>query len=320
MKTAFASLLFVTSMLGVAASTQAQDFPNRPLTLIVPYSAGGSTDATARLVAEGMSKKIGQPVIVENKPGAGGGIGALYVKRASNDGYTMLVTSSSHIVNKIMDDAVQYDVQRDFRSVSQLTNLPIVLVVSSKSNLKSVDDLIELAKANPGKLNYGSAGNGTVQHMSASLFANMASVEMTHIPYKGGAAALTDLLGGRLDFIFSPINEVVGHVESGNLRPLAVTTSERSDVLPDVPTMDETLQGYLLPLWFGVTVRADVPDDRAAILSQALQETIRDPEVRKRLIAQGSEPVGSTQQDMAALLASEKDRIGKLLTGMSVTR
>jgi tripartite-type tricarboxylate transporter receptor subunit TctC len=232
----------------------------------------------------------------------------------------MLVTSSSHIVNKIMDDAVQYDVQRDFRSVSQLTNLPIVLVVSSKSNLKSVDDLIELAKANPGKLNYGSAGNGTVQHMSASLFANMASVEMTHIPYKGGAAALTDLLGGRLDFIFSPINEVVGHVESGNLRPLAVTTSERSDVLPDVPTMDETLQGYLLPLWFGVTVRADVPDDRAAILSQALQETIRDPEVRKRLIAQGSEPVGSTQQDMAALLASEKDRIGKLLTGMSVTR
>ncbi|HLV27748.1 MAG TPA: tripartite tricarboxylate transporter substrate binding protein [Burkholderiaceae bacterium] len=320
MKAALVSFLLASSVLGVAANAQAQEFPSKPLTLVVPYSAGGSTDATARLVAEGLSKKIGQPVIVENKPGAGGGVGALYVKRAPNDGYTMLVTSAAHIVNKIMDDSVEYDVHRDFRPVSQLTNLPNVLVVNSKSDLKSVDDLIGLAKSNPGKLNYGSAGNGTVQHMSASLLATMASVDMTHIPYKGGAAALTDLLGERLDFVFSPINEVVGHIKAGTLRPLAVTTSKRSDVLPDVPTMDETLKGYFLPLWFGVAVRADVDDDRAALLSKALQDTMRDPEVQQRLAAAGSEPVGSTQEEMAALLVSEKERIGKLLTGMTVTK
>ena len=320
MKVAFLSFFLASSIAGLGATAQAQDFPNKPLTLVVPYSAGGSTDATARLVAEGMSNKIGQPVIVENKAGAGGGIGALYVKRAPSDGYTMLVTSAAHIVNKIMDDNVDYDIQRDFRPVSHLTNLPNVLVVNAKSDLKSLDDLIERAKANPGKLNYGSAGNGTVQHMSASLLATMAAIDITHIPYKGGAAALTDLLGERLDFVFSPINEAVGHVKAGTLRPLAVTTSKRSDVLSHVPTMDETLKGYLLPLWFGVAVRADVADERAAILSKALQDTLRDPDVEKRLMAQGSQPVGSTQEDMSTLLVSERQRIGKLLSGMSVTR
>ncbi|MBC9903692.1 MULTISPECIES: tripartite tricarboxylate transporter substrate binding protein [Achromobacter] len=320
MEVPFSSLVFMVSMLGVSVGAQAQNFPEKPLTLVVPYSAGGSTDATARLVAEGMSKKIGQPVIVENKPGAGGGIGALYVKRAPSDGYIMLVTSASHIVNKVMDKSVDYDMQRDFRPVSQLTNLPIVLVVNAKSDFKSVDDLVAFARKNPGKLNYGSAGNGTVQHMSASLLADMASVEMTHIPYKGGAAALTDLLGGQLDFVFSPINEVVGQVKEGNVRPLAVTTNVRSDVLPDVPTMSESLKGYQLPLWFGIAVRADVSDERTAVLSRAVQDALRDKEVSERLIAQGSEPVGSTPQEMAALQASEKVRIEKLLATMNVAR
>lgn len=313
--------LFVAPMFfGLATNAVAQTFPSKSLTLVVPYSAGGSTDATARLVAEGMSKKIGQPVIVENKPGAGGGIGALYVKRAPSDGHTMLVTSAAHIVNKVMDNSVEYDIQKDFRPVSQLTNLPIVLVVNSKSTLKSLDELIAYAKNNPGKLNYGSAGNGTVQHMSASMLASMAGIDMTHIPYKGGAAALTDLLGGQLDFVFSPINEIVGHVKEGNVRPLAVTTLKRSDILPDVATMDETLKGYQLPLWFGVAVQADVPDERVAKLSAALQETMQDPEVRKRLMTQGSEPVGSTEQEMATLLLSEQGRIEKLLSNLNVTR
>lgn len=320
MKTRYVSLFVVSTLLGVCATAQAQNFPAKPLTLVVPYSAGGSTDATARLVAEGMSKHIGQPVIVENKPGAGGGIGALYVKRAPNDGHTMLVTSASHIVNKVMDKSVEYDMQKDFRPISQLTNLPIVLVVNAKSDLKSVEDLIAYAKAHPGKLNYGSAGNGTVQHMSASMLANMAGIEMTHVPYKGGAAALTDLLGGQIDLVFAPINEIVGHAKEGNVRPLAVTTLKRSDVLPEVPTMDQTLKGYQLPLWFGVAVREDVPDEKAAILSKALQQALQDPDVRKRLMAQGSEPVGSSQNDMAALWKTEQQRIEKLLSDISVKR
>lgn len=320
MKRSIGPLMVTAGLLGFTAAVYAQPFPVKPLTLVVPYSAGGSTDATARTVAEGLSKRIGQPVIVENKPGAGGGIGALYVKRAPGDGYTLLVTSAAHIVNKIMDPAVDVDVHKDFRPVSQLTNLPNVLVVNAKSDFKSTKDLIDYAKAHPGKLNFGSAGNGTVQHMSASMLANMASVDMTHVPYKGGAAALTDLLGGQLDLVFSPINEIVSHVKAGTLRPLAVTTTTRSAVLPDVPTMAETLPGYQLPLWFGVAVRADVPDDRTAALSKAVQDTMRDPEIQKKLAAQGSQAVGSTQDEMAALLKSEQSRLSQLLSQINVQR
>ena len=251
LKRKLVALAFMAAPIACLAS----DFPSRPLTMIVPYSAGGSTDSAARILADGLSKQLSQPVIVDNKPGAGGTIGTMAAKNASADGYTLLITSAAHIVSKILQPDLQYEIEKDFVPLSQITEVPIVLVVSKDHEAKSVTDLIELAKRDPGAVNFGTAGVGTIQHVSAMQMLDKADIEATHIPYKGGAAAVTDLIGGQIDFTFAPLVEVLGYIEGGRLRALGVTTAERSSTLPDVPTLAESVPGYESFHWNGFVVK-----------------------------------------------------------------
>ncbi|MGB6105784.1 MAG: tripartite tricarboxylate transporter substrate binding protein [Pusillimonas sp.] len=303
----------IAALIAVPGAALANDFPSQPIKMVVPYSAGGSTDAAARVLAEGMSKQLSQPVIVDNKPGAGGTIGTMAVKNAPADGYTLLITSASHIVNKILQPDVQYDIEQDFVPLSQITQLPIVLVVSKDHPAQSVSDLVKIAKDSPGKVNFGTAGVGTIQHVSAMQLLDKADIVATHVPYKGGAAAITDMIGGQIDFTFAPLVEALGYIEGGRLRALGVTTIERSPTLPDVPTLAETLPGYESFHWNGFVVRKGTPPDNVAKLADALVQATKDPAVIEKLRAQGTEAKGEGPVALAELMSAEKERLTPLL-------
>ncbi|MVW78410.1 Bug family tripartite tricarboxylate transporter substrate binding protein [Bordetella sp. 02P26C-1] len=305
---------FIALLMAAPCAALANDFPNRPVTIVVPYSAGGSTDVAARIVGEGLSKQLAQPVIIDNKPGAGGTIGTMAVKNAPADGYTLLITSASHIVNNILQPELTYNIEEDFVPLSQITQLPIVLVVNKDSQIKSLPDLIAAAKKSPGALNFGTAGIGTIQHVSAMQLLDKADIDATHVAYKGGAAALTDLIGGQIDFTFSPIVEVLSYIESGRVRPLAVTTTERSAALPAVPTLAESVPGYDSFHWNGFVVRKGTPAENVAKLSDALVKATKDPAVIAKLKSQGTDAKGEGAQALADLMKAEKDRLTPLLS------
>lgn len=305
--------LLASVLLAIPTSVLASDFPSQALRIIVPYSAGGSTDAAARILATGMSKQLSQPVIVENKPGAGGIVGTMAAKNAPADGYTVLITSASHVVSKILQPDLQFDIEQDFVPLSQITQLPIVLVVSQSHQAKTLPDLLKMAKAAPGTVKYGTAGVGTIQHVSAIQMLDKAKIEALHVPYKGGAAAVTDVIGGELDFTFAPLVEVLGYLESGRLRALGVTTVERSSALPNVPTIAETLPGYESFHWNGFVVKRGTPATHVKKLAEAIVAATKDPEVVDRLRVQGTAAKGEGPQSLAALIAAEKSRLTPLL-------
>lgn len=300
-------------LIAIPCIASAADFPSRPVTIVVPYSAGGSTDAAARILAAGISKQLSQPVIVENKPGAGGTIGTMAVKNAPADGYTLLITSASHIANRILQPDLPYDIEKDFVPLSQITQLPIVLVVNKDGPAKSLPDLIKIAKESPGKLNFGTAGVGTIQHVSAMQFLDKAHLKATHVPYKGGAAALIDLIGGQIDFVFSPLVEVLGYVKGGRVRALGVSTTERSPLLPEIPAVAEFVPGYESFLWNGFVVRKGTPPAIVAKLADAVVQATKDPVVIKKLAVQGTVAKGEGPQALARLMGVEKERLTSLL-------
>jgi tripartite-type tricarboxylate transporter receptor subunit TctC len=289
---------------GLGRYTLAASYPDRPITVVVALAPGGSADGLARLVTRGMSQGLGQPFVVDNRAGAGGSIGAAYVAKSKPDGYTLLYATSSHAVNMSLYKPQPFDLVKDFEPITVLARPPIVMVVNSHLPVSSVAEFIAWAKAN-GNASYGSAGNGSTAHLAAALFAEMASLKMQHIPFKGGAPANLELLAGRLDVVFAPMVEVLGYLESGKLKALGVTGTKRSPRMPKVPPIADTLPGYQVNLWHGLMAPAGTDPAITALLAREAQKSLQLPETRKQMAADGNEPVGSTPKQFAEMLPGD---------------
>jgi tripartite-type tricarboxylate transporter receptor subunit TctC len=301
------------AMLLYCAAAHAGAWPSRTITMVVPFAAGGSTDSTARLVAEKLGKELGQAVVVDNRAGAGSNIGSAYVAKAQADGYTLLLTSSTIATNVSLYQSTGFDLNKDLVPVAQVALIPNVLVVNNDFPAKTLADFVDYVRQKRGPVNYGSAGNGTSQHLSGALFNSMVGGAMTHVPYKGGAPANTDLLGGQIQAVFAPLVEVLPFIDSGKLRALAITTSKRSPRLPNVPAVSEVLPGYEVVLWNGVFVPAGTPPEIVQKLGAALHEVTEDPQVRKVLAEQGSAPVEGPPANFKTVLAAEVEKWGRLV-------
>jgi len=301
----------LTAAFGFAltVSAHAQDYPTKPIRIIVPYPAGGSADLLPRIFAEKLNAKWGQPVLVENRPGAGGNVGAEVAYKAEPDGYTLFATAPGPlVVNQNLYRKLAFD-PAQFVPVSVMAVIPNVFLVNPKVPAKNVDELIAYAKANPGKLNYGSQGNGTTSHLTAELFkSTVGGLNITHVPYKGSAPAMAALLGGEIDLMFDNLGVTLQHVRSGKLSALAVGSEKRVASLPEVRTMSEILPGFSSVAWFGIVAPPKTPAPIAEKLSAAVAEAIRQPDVAKRLAAMSAEPVGGTPAEMAAFMRRDGER------------
>ena len=297
------------------AQAPAASWPSKPIRWVVPFPPGGAMDAIARTLGEKAGKTLGQPFVIENKPGAGGNIGADFVAKQPGDGYTLMITSIGMATNKPLYGKLSYDPIKDFAPVSLLAVVPNVLVTNAtQPDVKTAKDVIAAARKAPGKLTYASAGNGTSIHLAGEVFTSLAQVDMLHVPYKGSGPAVSDLLGGQVNYMFDSITSARPHIESGKLRALGVTTAKRSKTLPNVPTLAEAgLPGYEVSPWFAVFMPTATPKDIVAKVNTALLEAMKDPDVVKRLETIGAEPVGSTPEEMAQHLARESERWTKLI-------
>jgi tripartite-type tricarboxylate transporter receptor subunit TctC len=301
-------------------SAMAQAWPNKPISLVVPFPPGGTTDVLARALGEKLTQSLGQPVIVENKAGAGATLGADYVAKSKADGYTLLVGAVHHTIATSVYKKLPYDFQKDFAPITEIALVPNVLVVNSNTPARNVADLVKLAKAEPGKLNYGSNGNGTAQHLIGTQFQNLTGTDLVHIPYKGSGPLASDLLGGQITMSFDTVTPVLQHIKSGKLRALAVTTAKRSSALPDVPTLDEAgLKGFNIGTWFGVLAPAATPKDILARLNVEMVKVIQSPEFRKRMEEIGAEPIGNSADQMAQQIKGETEKFAKLVKDAKMT-
>ncbi|MBI4191916.1 MAG: tripartite tricarboxylate transporter substrate binding protein [Betaproteobacteria bacterium] len=268
----------------------AQNYPNRPIRLVVPFSAGGAADVPGRMLTQKLSDALAQQVIVDNRPGAGSTIGAEFVAKAPPDGYTLLMISNTHFVGAALHKKLVYDAVNDYAPVTQVTSAPNVIVVHPSLPVKTVRDLIALAKAKPGKIDYASSGNGSTQHLTGALFCKMAGIDMTHIPYRGSGPATADLLAGQVTVGFPGIAGMIGHIKAGKLRALAVTSSRRSPELPDLPTVAQAgVKGYDVTAWFGVAGPKGMPRDVVLKLHAELLRVLKNPELQKLLLTAGQE-------------------------------
>jgi tripartite-type tricarboxylate transporter receptor subunit TctC len=300
--------LACATTLGLPFTAAAQAFPTRPVTLIVPFATGGPTDAMARTLANALKDQLGQPVIVDNKAGAGGNLGAETVARAEPDGHTVLFgTSGPLAINVSLFRKIGYDPVKSFAPVIRIGHLPNVLVVNPNVPAKTVGELIAHGKAHPGKLSYASSGNGASSHLAGVLFNNLAGTDFVHVPYRGTGPALTDLLGGQVAMTFTDVLTAAPHVKAGKLRALGVTTLERSQALPEVPTVDsQGLKGYDVSVFFGIVAPAGTPKAAVDRLNQAFVAALKQPDVRQTLSAQGLEFAADTSpQHLATFIAAE---------------
>jgi tripartite-type tricarboxylate transporter receptor subunit TctC len=296
------------------AIAQAPWTPERPLRLLVGFAAGGSTDTTARLVAQAMSERLGQPIVIENRPGAGGNIAADVAARSAPDGHTMfLATSGTLLANKFLYSRLPFDPDRDFLPISVVAVIPNLIVVHPEVPARSLGDLIAYAKANPGRVHFGSGGAGTTLHLGAAMLAARAGLDLVHVPYRGGAPAALDLVSGKIQMIASPMVEVIAQVQAGQLRPLAVTTLERSPLLPDIPAVAETLPGFEVVLWNALVAPAGTPPAAIARLSAEANVALRNPSVRAKLAEQGSVPLPMTPEEFATFLRTEAPKFEEIV-------
>ena len=301
-------------------SAAAQGWPSKPISLIVPFPPGGTTDVLARALGDKLSQSLGQTVIVENKPGAGATLGADYVVKSKPDGYTLLVGAVHHTIATSVYKKLPYDFQKNLAPITTIALVPNVLVVNAATPVKTVADLVKLAKADPGKLTYGSNGNGTAQHLIGTQFQNLTGTEIIHIPYKGSGPLASDLIGGQITMSFDTITPVLPHIKAGKLRALAVTTAKRSSVLPEVPTLEEAgLKGFDIGTWFGVLAPAATPKDILARLNTEMVKVIHSPEFRKRMEEIGAEPIGNSADQMAAQIKDETEKFARLVKDAKVT-
>jgi tripartite-type tricarboxylate transporter receptor subunit TctC len=302
-------------LLASAGALAAEPYPSKPIKLIVPFPAGGTTDLVARTVGQEMTKTWGQQVVVENRPGAGGNIGSEAAAKSPADGYTLLMgTVGTHGINPSLYKKLPYDAVKDFAPITLATSGPNILVVHPSLPAKSVKELIAYAKANPGKLNFASSGNGTSIHLCGELFKTKTGVQMTHVPYKGSAPALTDLIGGQVQLMFDNMPSAWPHVKTGKLRALAVTTAKRSQTAPDLPTIAESgVPGFDATSWFGLLAPAGTPKEIVTKLNKEAVRILKMPEVKERLLAQGAEPVGNSPEQFAAHIKAEIEKWRKVV-------
>ena len=306
--------LAASAMLVCAAGfAGAQSYPTKPIHLIVPFPPGGGNDTVARAIAQQASPALGQPIVVDNRPGAGGIIGADAAARAPADGYTLFLGGvATHAVNPHMHAKLSYDPVKDFAPITLVASAPSVLVVHPSVPAATIKEFAAYARANPGKLNYASNGNGSSSHIAAVLYETNAGVKMTHVPYKGVGPALTDLMSGRIELMFNSIVAILPHIQSGKLRALGVTSKQRSSLLPDVPSIAEAgWPQYEAGSWYGILAPAGTPSAIIERLHKEIVKALKDPEVQKRLSGEGADVIGSTPQEFAAHIKAELARMGQ---------
>jgi tripartite-type tricarboxylate transporter receptor subunit TctC len=308
------TLAYAATPVAHAASGDVDKYPTKPIRLIAPFVPGGGTDITARAVAMKLTERWGQQVIVDNRPGAAGAIGVELTATAIPDGYTICLISASHSVNSATNPKLPYDLTKDLQAISQATSLFYVMYLHPSVPAKSVQELITYAKANPGKLSFGSSGTGGLQHFAGEMFNYLGGVKMVHIPYKGGAAATADALAGNIQVGFGTLLSSRAHYKSGRLRPLAITAAKRSPTAPEIPTIAEAgLPGYEVDQWYGIITSAKVPRPLVDKLYTAISESVKSPETAERLSAEGSIPVGSTPDQFSAHIRREIAKWRKLV-------
>ena len=318
MKAVVRAVALMFAMGCALAPTQAfaQAWPSKPIKWVVPFAPGGTTDILARTIGDKLSVALGQPVIIDNKPGAGGGLGAEFTAKSPPDGYTIMGgTISTHAINASLYSKLPYDPVKDFVPITLIARVPNMLVINPEVPAKNVPELIALLKANPGKYNFASSGNGTSQHLSGELFKTMAGVDMQHIPYKGSSPALQDVMGGQVSMTFDNITTALPLAKSGKLRALAVTTAKRSAVAPEVPTLAESgLLGFEVGSWQGVFAPAGTPPEIVRRLNTEIVKIINLPEVKEKLTTLGAEPVGDSPEQFSAFVKAEISKWADVVT------
>jgi tripartite-type tricarboxylate transporter receptor subunit TctC len=319
MHQAWRAAALVGSLL-VGAAALAQDYPAKPLRFIVPFPPGGGNDTVARAIAQQMAPALGQPVVIDNRPGAGGSVGAELAAKAPADGYTLFLAGvGSHVVNPNLHAKLEYDPVRDFAPITLVASAPSVLVVNPGVPARTIAEFTAYARAHPGTLNYASNGNGSAAQLAAAMYESMAGVRMVHVPYKGIAQALTDLLSGEVQLMFGTVVALVPHIQAAKLRALAVTSVKRSALLPEVPTLAESgLPDYQAGSWYGVMAPAGTPRPIIERLHATIVKALRQPDVMQRLAAEGAEAIGSTPEEFAAHLKTELARVAAVVRAAGI--
>ena len=314
-------LLACAALVSLSASAQgAANFPSRPIKIVVPFAAGGTTDLLARLLGQRLSAAWGQPVVVENRPGAGATVGADMVAKSAPDGYTLLMGATHHTIAQNVYAKVPYHFGRDFAPVTIVALVPNMVVVNANVPARTIQELFALARAQPGRLNYGSAGAGTAHHLIGEMIKLRAGIDLVHVPYKGSSPAVADLLGGQIQLMFDTVTSGLPQVKAGKTRALAVTTARRSSALPEVPTLAETvLPGFDVGTWFGILAPAATPPEIVAKLNAAMVRIINLPDVQAQLLEMGSEPVGNTPAQMGAQIKAELEAFESVVKQIKLT-
>jgi tripartite-type tricarboxylate transporter receptor subunit TctC len=302
----------------LSRTARAQAYPSRPVHIIVPYAAAGPNDIVARVVCQWMSERLGQPFVIENRPGAGTNIGTEMVVHAPPDGYTVLVVSSSHAINATLYDKLNFSFVRDIAPVASIMRVPNVMLVNPAFPARSVREFIDYGRANPGKLNFASSGIGASNHMSGELFKAMTGLDMTHVPYRSSGPALTDLISGQVQVMFDAMSSSVEHIRAGRLRPLGVTTATKADALPEVPVVAEVVPGYEVSNWFGFGMPRSTPADVVTAFNKAVNEALADPKLKARLAELGGILMPGSPADFGKLIAEETEKWGKVIRSANI--
>jgi len=320
MKLHFKKVVLTPFLVLFAAAAAAQGYPDRPVRIVVGFPPGGSSDTVARVVAQHLSPLLGQPVVVENKPGAGGVIGSDTVAKAAPDGHTLLLATAGHSTAAAMMQKLPFDAVKDFAWITTVTTYPFAIATAADSQIKSLSDLIAKAKAAPGKITYSSAGIGTSHHLLGEWLSSQAGIDMNHIPFKGGTSPLTEVLAGRVDVMVETMTVVLPHIKSGKLRGLAVTSPEPKDYLPDVPPASKTVPGLVFQSWLGIAAPAGTPAAIVDSLNRNLRKALAEPEVQKRLAALGGGAAPVTPDRMREQVQTEIERWKKLVDSRGIRR
>lgn len=319
MKSKFSSCLLALGLL-LALPLSAQTWPTKPIRLVVPFPPGGATDILSRALSQELGKKLGQSIVVDNKPGAGGTIGALAGAQAAADGYTLLLTTSStHSIGPALNPKIPYNAETDFTPIVYVGSSPQVILVPMTSPAKNLKEFIEHARKNPGRLNYASSGNGTISNLSTEVFKAQSGTFMVHIPYRGTGLSIADLISGKVDVLFDSVVSGMPHVRDGKLRALAVTSPKRSALVPELPAVSELLPGFESVTWFGVYGPRGLPPEIVTRVNQAVNAALAEPDLKDRFARLGAEPAGGTPQQFAAVVKAESAKWKKVITERKIT-